>query len=136
MPTPPRQPWPAPPPPKPNGMPAASWLILAFVLVVPLLVVGVFVLVWLTDDGSVVQVEAELAAVVEAMESYRAVHGRYAEVALDRDRQVRGSSGKVRIVVYVRDEGRGYCLEGFHADHHRPVASYESSRGSLGERAC
>lgn len=113
----------------------ASVAIVLF-LAVPLLSVGVFVLAWITDDGPAVQVEAALRAAVEAMESYQADHGRYAEEALDEDRQLRGANPRVRIAVYVRDDGHTYCLEGFHAHVHPPVAIYDSGRGLLRDATC
>jgi hypothetical protein len=137
MPTLPGGPWPSPPPPRPQrGLPAAAWVAIVVVLVVPVLSVGVFALVWITDDGPAVQVEAALGAAVEAMERYRDDHGRYSEDALDEDRQLRGANPKVQIAVHVRDDGYSYCLEGFHSDVHPPVASYDSGRGPLRDATC
>jgi hypothetical protein len=135
MPTLPVGPRPSPPPPK-EKLPAAAWVAIVVLLVVPLLIVGVFVLVWITDDGPAAQVEAALGAAVEAMERYQDDHGRYAEEALDEDRQLRGANPKVQIAVHVRDDGYAYCLEGSHADIHPPVASYDSGRGLLRDATC
>jgi hypothetical protein len=135
MPTLPVGPRSSPPPPR-KKLPAVAWVAIVGLLAVPPLIVGVFVLVWITDDGPAVQVEAALGAAVEAMERYQDGHGRYAEEALDRDRQLRGANPKVQIAVHVRDDGYAYCLEGSHADVHPPVASYDSSRGLVRDAPC